>query len=276
LSGTAARASLGVAIPSLGQAAFVAAALRSLQLCTFEWRAIIQDGGSDDETLDLIRATIDGDARFELVVESDGGQADAINRAWRRLLPAHEFVTWINTDDVVHPHGLAACVRELAHSRDIVAAYGDFLLIDEDGLVIDLVRPPRTITRHRLLYGWNLMPGVATVVRSAAVERTGLLDTSLNYAMDYDLWLRLSRVGHFVRVDQPCFSFRVHRGSKTVAGPSQSLAEEAKIAQAARRLPKPVSLLATKCMRAMLIWQRYVGARGFVQRSTGEPYRQPG
>ena len=62
---------------------------------------VVQDGGSSDETLDVLR-------RFEPVLtwwvsEPDGGQADAINRGFRRT--TGEIMAWLNSDDLLLARG---------------------------------------------------------------------------------------------------------------------------------------------------------------------------
>ena len=43
------------------------------------------------------------------------------------------------------------------------------------------------------------------------------MDERLDFAMDYDFWIRLARGGEFVKIDDLVAGSRMHRGNKTLA-----------------------------------------------------------
>lgn len=240
--------SLGVAIPSFRQPDFVGQSIKSLRQCTVPFRAIIQDGVSDAGTIRAIREAVDGDERFELVVESDAGQSDAINRAWLRLLDSHDFVTWLNTDDVVYPNGLARLVEALSADPRAVVVYGDLDAIDTEGRVVGWTRAPNRVKRFRLVYHHNLVPGILPVIRSSSIRDVGMLDTSLHYAMDHDLFIRLAAVGEIRRVPVAVAGYRTYADAKTWGNKAESEAEIATVRARYRELP----LLTAKAVRSLL------------------------
>ena len=216
---------------------------------TVPFHAVIQDGASTDRTLEIAQELVGDDDRFQIVSEPDVGQADALNRAWQRLAPDHPYLTWINADDVLHPHGFSQAL-ELAEQRpDTSGVYGAFLIIDEDGHVIEFIRRPPRLRRIDLLYVDSLVPGIAAICRTSAVQDAGMFDTNLRYALDHDLFIRLSRFGSLRGVPQPTFSFRQHAGSKTTGVEAdRSRAEAQEVSQAHRRL----SGVAADGLRALL------------------------
>lgn len=231
--------SVGIAIPSFEQHRFVRQSLESVAALTLPFEAIVQDGGSRDGTVAAICEVVGDDPRFEVVVEADRGQSDAINRAWRRLLPSHPFVTWFNTDDILHPFGFERAVELLAGSPDAVAAYGDFQLIDAEGSLIRRVRSPDRISRFELIHTYNVVPGNGVVVRSSALNQVGLLDESLHYTMDYDLWIRLLEVGSLVRAPYLLQSFRSYPGAKSMS--EQSAKEMREVSARYRSVPTTIA-----------------------------------
>src|SRR6516225_8220408 len=58
---------------------------------------IVQDGGSDDGTLDWLPA----DLRVKVFVEKDQGMYDALNRGLRRA--GGDFLAWLNCDEQYLP-----------------------------------------------------------------------------------------------------------------------------------------------------------------------------
>lgn len=235
------QASLGVAVPSFEQGRYVGEAIRSLRTLDVHFEAIVQDAGSSEQTLSEIRAAIDGDNRIRLAVEDDQGQSDAINRAWRTLLGRHPYVTWLNTDDVVYADGLRALLQHIDANPRISVAYGDIDAIDEQGAHVGWARFPDRVRRYRLVYHHNLVPGITPVIRSTALRDSGLLDTTLDYAMDHDLFIRLAEQGRLVRVPVTVAAYRTYTDAKTWGHKQQSEAEIAQVRARYRRLPTPVA-----------------------------------
>jgi GT2 family glycosyltransferase len=93
------------------------------------------------------------------------------------------------------------------------ALIGDCAVVDPDGKPLWDERPG-PYDFQRLLRRGNYLAQPAVFLRRRLLDSIGLLDESLEYAMDYDLWLRLrqARVEYVPRV---LALFRWHPGSKT-------------------------------------------------------------
>ena len=59
-----------------------------------------------------------------LWIEDPGSQSAAINAGIRAALPRHEYVGWLNDDDLLEPGSLERTVGALDAHRDAVLAYG--------------------------------------------------------------------------------------------------------------------------------------------------------
>src|SRR5258705_278577 len=106
-----------ILVPSFNAAPFVERAMRSaLSQMGPDDELLVQDAGSTDGTLDILRRLENEDSRLKLVVESDRGQSDALNLALARAKPS--WVVWLNSDDVVLPGGLDAV-------RDAIVSHPD-------------------------------------------------------------------------------------------------------------------------------------------------------
>lgn len=258
---------VGFAIPVLDAEPFVADAIRSLQALRLPFVAAVRDGGSTDGSYEHICRLVDGDRRFDVRQEPDAGQADAIQRAWMSLPDSCDLWTWFNADDLLHPHGFAAAVARARRDRRVAAVYGDFLLIDEDGLVVEMIRRPRRIGRAQLVYNECLVPGLVPVLRRAAVEAVGGLDRTLHYGLDYDLFIRLSSWGPLVRTPHIVASFRDHRGSKTLGDrAARSAAESEAVRRRHQRLPDCLAFALRAGLRSKIKLQRMLGRLTMVER----------
>jgi hypothetical protein len=93
--------------------------------------------------------------------------------------------------------------------------YGDADLIDEKGKVIGEFNAKQT-SYSRLMRGGVYIPQPAAFWRRELWERTGPLDPSFFFAMDYDLWVRFAKISILEYTPQLWASFRIHGSGKTM------------------------------------------------------------
>jgi glycosyltransferase involved in cell wall biosynthesis len=100
---------ISVITPSLNQGEFIERTILSVlsQKGDFDLEYIIVDGGSRDDSLDIIE-------RYEhsliWVSEKDRGQSDAINKGFN--MASGDIFAWLNSDDTYEPGGLAEVVEQ--------------------------------------------------------------------------------------------------------------------------------------------------------------------
>jgi GT2 family glycosyltransferase len=71
----------------------------------------------------------------------------------------------------------------------------------------------------------NFVPAPSTFVKKEAFDRVGEFDERFKYSMDYDLWLRLGRIGPPLVLDAPLAAFRMAEGSLSMTGFERQFAE---------------------------------------------------
>jgi hypothetical protein len=72
------------------------------------------------------------------------------------------------------------------------------------------------------LHRWpNFIAQPTVFLRREALAAVGGLDETQEFAMDYDLWLRVARLGRAVYILRIQGRFRVHPGSKTTRYPDR-------------------------------------------------------
>ncbi len=91
--------------------------------------------------------------------------------------------------------------------------------------MLDTMTPPE-YSRVESVRLQDTIVGPGALFRAEALRRAGPLRTDLRYLADKELWLRLSRVGRFIRVAEPLACWRRHGGALTVAERGREMAEE--------------------------------------------------
>ena len=236
---------ISIVTPSLNQCVFIPEMLASLESQEFsDWEHVVFDAGSTDGSVEAWREwegkvksesegvtgeceSGNGERRVRVFVEPDRGQSDAINKGMR--VATGEIVGWLNADDVLLPGALAKVAEAFEKNPDAVVVYGVGAKTDLEGRIIKKV-PFREFVSLRLRKAWELIQP-AMFFRRDAYWKVGGLDESLHYAMDWDLLLKLARVGNVVAIPDHLANIRYYPETKTNTGGWKRMREIARIAR---------------------------------------------
>ncbi|REL30180.1 glycosyltransferase family 2 protein [Thalassotalea euphylliae] len=199
-----------VVVPSYNQGKFLEQCLESIFKINLPIEVFVLDGGSSDNSLDVIKNYNDKITWWRS--HKDDGQSAAINEGIAR--GNAPYVCWLNSDDFFYEGGLEAMYAQLVNHQEKAFAYGKCWLTSESGCRLShyLTLP---FSAYLLAnYCFICQPG--TLISRKAWESIGGLNESLNLAMDYDLWWRLyNQFGapQFCRMD--IAASRAHADTKT-------------------------------------------------------------
>ena len=226
------RERISLVTPSYNQAEFIGRTIDSVleQAGDFDLDYLVIDGGSTDETLDILAGY---GTRVRWVSERDEGQIDAINKGLRRA--TGNVVGWLNSDDVLLPGALQR-VSECFENQQCQWLHGGCKIIDRhDNEIRKWIssykhRRGKNFRRARLLRE-NFVSQMTVFWRRELMDQVGYLDPTLPLAFDYDYWLRFSKVcdPHFI--DAPIAAFRWYAASKSGAGYVAQCREDEMIAR---------------------------------------------
>lgn len=203
---------ISVVTPSYNQGRFIERTLRSVSgQAGVELEHFVADGGSSDETVSILESHAGG---LRWISERDRGQAHAVNKAIAAT--DGEIIGWLNSDDVYYPGALARVAAFFKANPGVDVVYGQADHIDEAGEAFEAYPTvPWDLDRLRERC-FICQP--AAFIRRRALEAHGMLDESLHYCMDYELWLRLGRRGAvFAYLPQKLAGSRMYQGNKTLS-----------------------------------------------------------
>jgi glycosyltransferase involved in cell wall biosynthesis len=236
---------ISIVTPSLNQCGFIPEMLASLGSQDYpDWEHVVFDAGSTDGSVEVWREwegkvksesegvtreceSGNGERLVRVFVEPDQGQSDAINKGMR--VATGEIVGWLNADDVFLPGALAKVAEAFEKNPDAVVVYGVGAKTDLEGREIKRV-PFREFSSKRLSYAFGAVQP-AMFFRRDAYWKVGGLDESLHYAMDWDLLLKLARVGNVVAIPDHLANIRYYPETKTNTGGWKRMREIAGIAR---------------------------------------------
>lgn len=219
---------ISVIVPSFNQGRFLEETIRSI--VTQGWpdlELIVIDGGSTDETLDVLRKHESSIAYW--ISEPDRGQADAINKGLRRA--TGDVVTWFGADDL-YADGIFAAL-EPAWCRNPRAIYAAPVANFYSRGRQTLFRP-HGLTLANVIQYWqrrSLWHDPGLFWSRAVIDAVGDIDTTLHYAFDYDYLVRALQHCNVEYLDHVAAGFRLHRHSKSISQTEQMMAETAMVSQ---------------------------------------------
>jgi glycosyltransferase involved in cell wall biosynthesis len=239
---------ISIVTPSLNQCGFIPEMLASLGSQDYpDWEHVVFDAGSTDGSVEVWREWEErgklkngemeklgnaeaerlrnGGGRVRVFVEPDRGQSDAINKGMREA--GGEIVGWLNADDVLMPGALSKVAKAFERNLDAVVVYGVGAKTDLEGQIIKKV-PFREFCPKRLSWAFGAVQP-AMFFRRDAYWKVGGLDESLHYAMDWDLLLKLAKIGKVVAIPDHLANIRYYPETKTNTGGWKRMREIARI-----------------------------------------------
>jgi glycosyltransferase involved in cell wall biosynthesis len=202
---------ISVIVPSFNQAHYLKATLDSIAAQNYANLEVrIYDGGSSDGSVKVLRKHA---AKFWWISEKDDGQAAAINRGL--IESSGEVLAFLNSDDVYLPGALSLVANYFQRHPDCFVLYGDAYHLNADGSVME---PYYTEDwNYPRLQEICYLCQPAVFWRREVVQRFGLLDESLHFALDYDYWLRIGKKVpfHYLKNSYLAGS-RLHPDTKTL------------------------------------------------------------
>ena len=205
-----------IIIPSFNQGHFLERTLLSILNQNYQnTEIIIIDGGSSDETVEVIR-------KYEKHItywcsEPDEGQSHALNKGFARA--TGDIFGWLNSDDLYMPGAFALVADVFKRQQNISVCYGNWCSIDENDMEVDITyalkaRIPRFHYENINSYNQTIF------WRKEVHQRFGSYDEKLHRIMDNDMIIRfLLNEGpeKFHLINETLGAFRLHGEQKTSA-----------------------------------------------------------
>ncbi len=214
-----AKAQIGVVIPTLNGSVtleWTLCALRSQRDITID--VVVADSGSEDGTLDICKCW-----GVPAIYVPPGNMYRAVNVGLRQM--DTEWVTYLNSDDLVYPQSYARMLA-LGEEKRASVVYGECDFLDYEGRFLYKVKstPP---SRLPGMFRWGRIgfKQPAAIFRRDAFEEAGGFDERYRHIGDHDFFYRMAFSGHkHAQLRGPAVAaFRLH--------PSQLSAREADVVE---------------------------------------------
>lgn len=200
---------VGVVVPTIGQRPqYIESTLKSIR-------------GAGETFIVLVgRKDFDGkeyadSGLVDLYLDEEGPSLpNKINQGFRALPKEVEYITWVGDDDLLSPNALVRAVEVLSGPKKPVLVFGHCQYIDSEGNNV-LVKRTGSWAVLLLRFGPQLIPQPSATFRRDSFMMVGELSDKYQFAFDFDLFLKLSKVGRAVFINEITSSHRWHDTSLT-------------------------------------------------------------
>lgn len=213
---------ISIVTPSYNQGQFIELAIKSVLEQDYpNFEHIILDNCSTDETIGILK-------KYPHLVwksQPDRGQSHALNQGFG--MATGDIIGWLNADDQYLPGCFNKVTESFARHPETDIAYGDYYWINQEGKIIQS-RKELDFDIFLLKYLHVLyIPSTSTFFDRKIFQENNFLDTSLEYSMDYEFFLRLAYKQYkFTHINAHLASFRWHQHNKSMIATKEQLEEK--------------------------------------------------
>lgn len=194
---------VSIVMPAFNSGRYVLYAVQSVQAQTLrDWELLVVDGGSRDNTVDIVRGLAANDPRIVLLPNPDD-QGPAHARSVGIRAARGKFVAFLDADDMWLPHKLEAQV-DFMQKGQLRFTYTRYRLMSANGFSVGCVVPMRNrfdfaaILRHRGI-------GALTVMLDRELLTDDVITTWRRAGGEDSLWwfliLRKGETAHLLDED---------------------------------------------------------------------------
>jgi glycosyltransferase involved in cell wall biosynthesis len=221
-----------VMTPTYNQGDYIEQAIESVLSQNYpNLEYLVMDGGSTDQTLDVLRKY---EHHIQWFSQKDRGQSHALNKGFQ--FATGDVICYLNSDDLFTSDALLKVGGFFKEHPQAYWLTGKCIIIDENGKEM---RKSGTIYKNfwlrrqslKVLGMMNYISQPSTFWRREAFEKVGYFDERWYYAMDYDYWLRLAKHYRLWFLDEYLACFRVHPASKGSSSARSQFGEELEVAR---------------------------------------------
>jgi O86/O127-antigen biosynthesis beta-1,3-galactosyltransferase len=198
-----------VLMPVHGLAPFLNEAIRSVLAQTRrELELLIVFDRPHQSAIDAVKEFQKVDHRIRSIHSTTPGISAALNLGISQSNTT--LIARLDCDDVMEAERLEK-QEFVMHDESIVCAGSQLGIMDSNGINIRYTHYPTGSTSIKAsLRIRNVVAHPSVIFRKAAFELAGGYREQFNGSEDYDLWIRLSRIGRIVNIDQVLTKYRVH------------------------------------------------------------------
>lgn len=169
----------------------------------------VLDDGSTDDTLDILFGYEHSDSRMKGHSHKNRGEHKTVNEGLK--LVRGKYFMYPNADDPLLPGAITKLVEFMEANPDVLCAYPDWDMINEDGGLKRHIKV-RDYDFRFMVSHHTCLCSVGCIFRSTVIDIVGWRDPQFRWVSDFDYWLRIGLAGKMAHVPYTLAQWRVRDG----------------------------------------------------------------
>lgn len=201
---------VSIILPAYNTSRFLRETLDSILRQSYnDFEVLALNDGSTDATGIILDEYADRDKRIIPIHQDNIGLVASLNKGIQ--LARGAYIARIDGDDPWMDNKLQEQIDAFKADPSLVLIGGGFEIINVDGYYLETVMQPLFDEDiRRSLYLRNVFGHSAVVFKKSAAITAGLYSDKYGPTEDYDLWIKLSKIGRVANLPRPVYRYRIN------------------------------------------------------------------
>lgn len=178
---------VSIITPCYNGSRYIGETIESVLAQTYtDWEMIIVDDGSKDDSAEIVRGYADRDSRIRLIVQPNGGSANARNHGIREA--GGRYIALLDADDLWNPDFLSEQVAFLNEKKAAVVC-SSYEHIDGDSRVFGKIDKCMPVIRLKDMYVMNRIGCLTGLYDAGTYGKVYLREELKSLRDDYAYWI---------------------------------------------------------------------------------------
>lgn len=221
------RTKISVIIPAYNRVNYLREAIESVLAQTYEkYEILVIDDGSTDNTRELVNNYAD---RIRYIYQDNKGPSAARNSGIKNA--NGDLIAFLDSDDIWHTDKLAQQVAAFDGDPSLGIVATGYEVIDTKYQIQSvniLKKGELKDIRNNHLYK-NFFPTPTVMIKKKCFEKVGFFNETLQFAEDWEMWLRVMADFNFGYISRPLTKVRVHPVSITTTSVNNNILDWMKV-----------------------------------------------
>ncbi|MGD9706810.1 MAG: glycosyltransferase family 2 protein [Candidatus Delongbacteria bacterium] len=176
---------------------------------------MVVDDNSGDNTEEVVKDFSSGNIRYYRNESSLGG---AGTRNIGIENSQGEFIAFLDDDDIWYKDKIELQMQKIKENENnVLCTCGLQVVYAGEGLKYFNFPKIDDVSFSKMLLNNRVGITSTVMVRRSALDKAGFFDTGLPAREEYELWIRLSRIGNFVSVNKPLLDYFIHPSRQQIS-----------------------------------------------------------
>ena len=200
-------------MPNFNNGAYISKAIQSILDQSFtNFEFIIIDNNSTDNSLKIIEDFASSDSRIIIMNIEKRGISNLLNLGLKRS--KYEYIARMDSDDIALSNRLQIQLNYMKSRPEIAVLGSPTLIIDEnDKFQFISDHPVDEEKLNERIQQENAISHPTVLFRKNTILKAGGYNPQAIHAEDYDLWLRVMKLGKLQNLSTPVLKYRIHENA---------------------------------------------------------------